>query len=307
MKLSSGLKQFVIRIFIFIALFIFVSGVIGPWVIGTMLLFGFYFFIYGNLGKLVIFSALMFLFMTKDRISNIKVPSFKSYQLLFILAAFLLIPVFFHFGRILLTHKTFTDDLLLSLVTHIVLISIPVLLAFGVFGYKFIKSFFIIFKKEFLICTGLSAILFVSIFQVWKLWPYFSALVLNAVYFSISHLYPNVSVIPPRTLFVKNFAVEIGEACSGLESIFLFTVLYIFMAILDWKLLNKTKIIAFYPLLLAGLIFVNILRVFLLLWVGILLNPQIMATLFHTYLGMVLFIIYFLAFLKFGYRWLKRN
>ena len=139
------------------------------------------------------------------------------------------------------------------------------------------------------------------------MWPLFSGLVLNVEYFLFSHIYNHVFVIPPRTLFVRNFSVEVAEACSGLESIFLFTVLYVFMAFVDWNKLDTRKVLLFYPLLLVGLIIVNILRVFILIMIGILINPQIMVELFYTYLGLVLFIIYFLLFLKFGYSKLKKS
>ncbi len=307
MKFTTELKTLLIRVILFIILFVLATGIIGPWVISTKLLYGFNFFIYGNLGKLVIFSVIVFLFLTRGRLKDLRYKRYDARNLIFILCALLLVWIFFPLARMLLTYQSFTSNLPLSLLVHLNLVLIPVFLLLGVFGYAFLGTFIREFKKELAICIGLSAVLFLAIFQVWKLWPLFSGLVLNMEYFIFSHIYPHVFIIPPRSLFVTNFAVEIAEACSGLESIFLFTVLYIFIAFIDWKKLDKKKIILFYPLLLAGLIGVNILRVFLLILVGVLISPDVMVALFHTYLGMVLFVIYFLVFLIFGYKRMKKK
>jgi len=56
LKLEKGFRQFIVKTIIFLALFIIVSGIIGPWVISTKLLYSFHFFIYGGLGKLVLFA-----------------------------------------------------------------------------------------------------------------------------------------------------------------------------------------------------------------------------------------------------------
>lgn len=306
-KLTPEFKQILFRFLIFSALFIIASGITGSWVVSNRLLYGFNFFIYGNLGKLVIFSVIVFLFLTRGRLKDLRYKRYDARNLVFILCALLLVWTFFPLARILLTYQSFTSNLPLSLLVHLNLVLIPVFLLLGVFGYSFLKTFIREFKKELAICVGLSSVLFLAIFQVWKLWPLFSRLVLNAEYFLFSHIYTSVYVIPPRSLFVQSFAVEIAEACSGLESIFLFTVLYIFITIIDWKKLDTRKILLFYPLLLAGLVVVNILRVFLLILIGVLINPQIMVTLFHTYLGMVLFVIYFLVFLIFGYKRVKKK
>lgn len=307
MKISSSTKRLLLRTVIFIGLFVLTTGIIGPWVIGTKLLYGFQFFIYGNLGKLVIFSAIIFLLLIRDKLGTLKLERFNPKNFFYIVPAVLLIPVFFLLSNKLLTYISFTQNIFLFLLTHIVLISIPLLFFLGVFGMKFTRMLIKIFRKELLICVGLSGVLFVAIFQVWKLWPFFSNLVLQVQYFIFSKLYDNVAIIPPRGLFVNTFAVEIAEACSGLESIFLFTVLYIFISVLDWKKLILKRVLLLFPLLLAGLVIVNIVRVFVLILVGVLINPQIMAALFHTYLGLLLFVAYFLLFMRFGYGWLKKK
>lgn len=308
-KQNSDLFGLLIKILLFTTLFIIVTGITGPWIISTPLLYDFHFFIYGNLGKLVIISLIAFALLIRDKLKQLllirsKIKNIRN--LFYILFAFILVFSFFPLGKLLLTYSDFSSNIPLSLLAHLNLVLIPVFLGLGIFGWDFLKRFYRQFRKEIFICIALSGVLFVSIFQIWKLWPYLSSIVLQVQYLIFSSFLGNVFIIPPMTLFVDKFAVEIGEACSGIESIFLFSVLYIFISVLDWKKLNLQKVVLFYPFLLAGLFIVNIIRVFILIMVGLLISPQIMAALFHTYLGMVLFIVYFLLFLKFIYKRLKK-
>jgi hypothetical protein len=68
-----------------------------------------------------------------------------------------------------------------------------------------------------------------------KLWPIFSDGVLEAVRFLLSLINSNVQVIQPRILVVNDFAIGIEQACSGLDSLFLFSSLYVLIATLDFK------------------------------------------------------------------------
>jgi exosortase/archaeosortase family protein len=55
-----------------------------------------------------------------------------------------------------------------------------------------------------------------------------------------------------------------------------------------------------------GLFLVNILRVYLLIVIGASISPDLALTLFHTYAGIILFIIYFLLFWLTFYKWMKK-
>lgn len=331
----NRVSSFYTSLIIFLVLFIAVSGIIGSWVIGTRLLYGFYFFIYGNMGKMVIFSAIIFYLLTRGRLSTtlntiyqstlslnktettkaklktktlpIQKSSYDKRNMLFILASFIVTVLFFSVTKILLSYPSFFSNLPLSLFTHALIIIIPILLALGVFGPKFLKRFINLFKKELLICLALSIIFYFAIFYVWQLWPYVSFLVLHIEYTLLTLTFKNVHIIPPLTLFLGNFGVEIEQSCSGLDSLFLFTTLYLFIGILDWKTFNHKKLFLMFIVAAIGLFFVNILRIYLLLLAGVFISPTLTAQLFHTYLGMVLFIIYFIFFWKLFYQWMKKN
>ena len=302
----SGFKNFLLKLGVFAALFIAVTGILGPWIIGTKLLYGFHFFIYANMGKMSLFSAIAFIILTRKHIREIENFAYQKSNILFVIFSIILIPIFFSLGKVLLLERSFTSNIPLSLVTHFVAILIPVLLLIGVFGIPFIKYFVKKFKQEILICAGLSVVFYFAIFQVWKLWPYFSGVVLKAVSFLLSlHVSP-VREVAPLTLLVDDFAVRIEQACSGLDSILLFTALYTLIILVEWKDILKVRALLLYFPALLGLFLVNILRVYALILVGVYYDPKLTLQLFHTYLGMVLFMVYFYLFLSKKYKYLKK-
>ncbi len=304
-KQQTGFRSFIKKILLFSTLFILVTGIIGPWIIGTKLLYGFHFFIYPNMGKMILFSTIAFIILTRKHIQDIKQVEYSKVNIVYIALSFALIPCFFYLAELLLQEQSFTSNLPLSLFTHAVAVSIPALLAIGVFGLSFIHYFIQKFKRELYICLGLSIIFYFAIFQVWKLWPFFSGIVLKSVAFLLSFHVTPVKELGNLTLLVEDFAVRIEQACSGLDSMLLFSSLYLLIALVDWKEFNKTKLITSYFIALLGLFGVNILRVYLLILVGVYFDPKLTLQLFHTYLGMVLFMIYFFLFWWKAYKWMK--
>jgi hypothetical protein len=275
-------------------------------VVSTRLLYRFNFFIYGNLGKMVLTSIIVFGLLIRKRLKQLeKLPKIKT-NIFYIVLSFILIPIFFLLGNTLLEQKFFNANILLSLATHGVLILIPTLLLLGIFGISFLVSFAKHFQKELLICLGISIGYDLAIFQVWKLWPIFSDGVLQSVRFLLSLTSSNVMVIQPRVLVVNKFAVSIEQACSGLDSLFIFSSLYLLITILDFKEFNKVKLICMAIPAAIGLYLVNILRVYLLVIIGAYISSDLAVNLFHTYLGMVLFIIFFFIFWKSFYVWMKK-
>jgi len=193
----------------------------------------------------------------------------------------------------------------LFLMTHLLIILIPLFLIPGVFGVSFICSFIKKYKKQILIAASMGILFDISIFYVWKLWPIFSTMVLHAVYFLLTLTFKEVYIVPPFGIFLTNFVVFIEEACSGVDSLYLFSLLYLFLAFLDWRKFNKRKLLLMFVPSIIGLFLVNILRVYILILAGVFVSPELTVTLFHTYIGMIFFIIYFILFWRFLYDWMK--
>jgi exosortase/archaeosortase family protein len=76
--------------------------------------------------------------------------------------------------------------------------------------------------------------------------------------------------------------------------------------VVDWKEINKKRAALLFLPALVGLFLVNVLRIYLLYLVAIHISPKLAIGLFHSYAGTVLFIIYFIVFLKIFYSWLKK-
>ena len=179
-------------------------------------------------------------------------------------------------------------------------------LGLGVFGLEFIKDFFNKFKKELIYFLIFGVIVYSLMNLVWKLWPYLSLVVLKIVYFLLKLIISKVQVIGGSTLQVGHFAATIGEACSGIYSIFIFASLYLFGVLLDWKKLNKSKIILIFIPAVLGAFFVNVLRVFLLFIFGAYVSEKLALGLYHSYVGMIFFMIYFTVFWLLFYKWMKK-
>ncbi len=293
------------RMLIFVLQFIAMSGLIGYWVIGTRLLYPFYFYIYGNMGKVLLLSGLAFLYLLRGRklTFDFGAPTKLSYILIF--NSVFLMLAFYPLSRTLLTFQTFDANVLFSLLLHFILVASVAFLFLGVFSAAFVKWLCVNFKHELIVCSVMAVALYFMIFQVWKLWPYLSNVVLDATYFLLKLSFDNVATFAPLILRVNSFSILIGQACSGIDSLFLFTALYWFFGIVDWHEFNKDRLVfAFFPAAL-GLFTMNILRIYLLILIGALWSPKLALGLFHTYAGLILFMVYFLVFWKIALKWLK--
>ena len=114
----------------------------------------------------------------------------------------------------------------------------------------------------------------------------------------------DVTLTPQHTLLLGEFGVDVAKYCSGIESIALFTALYLLVAVLDWERLDHRKLLLLFLPALLILFGVNIARVYALLLAAYFINTEISLSLFHSYAGMVFFIIYSALFWRVSYGWL---
>lgn len=300
------MRPFFTRLLIFCVAFIGITGILGPWIISTRLLYGFHFFIYANMGKMILFSSVAFIILTRKRFNDINIYPWERSQYIFLACSLLFMPLFYVVGLQLLGEPAPFSNPFLFFLAHVLLVAIPSFLALGIFGTRFFRHFASMFKIELSLCLAMSVVFYFAIFQVWKLWPYLSRAVLHSVAFLLSFHISPVREIGPLTLLAGTFAVRVEQACSGLDSIFLFSTLYLLIALVEWQQFHKVRLFLIYFPALAGMFAVNILRVYILILVGVYISPKLALQLFHTYLGMVLFILYFYLFLKICSPFLKK-
>jgi len=287
------------RVLAFVAIFVLISGLTGSWVISTnKLLFPFYFSIYGSAGKVLLFGVLTFFLMARDKVLQIPVTKFERFHGVLLGLAAASVAGFFWAASQLLQFPNFGAAPALSLLAHFLLLLACSLALVGVFGLEYLRAVIRHCTQALVISLILATVFYFAFGFIYTLWPYLSAIVLWAVVQLLRITNPGAMVVPPLTIHLSEFAVTIGEYCSGIESLFLISVLYMLIGCLEWPRLKKcTFILGFLPLII-GMFGLNIVRVFVIIQAGILFSPQIAAKLFHTYLGMILFMTYFISFWK---------
>ncbi len=183
-----------------------------------------------------------------------------------------------------------------------------------IYTIKFTKYFIKNYWKKIILFAIIGIIYFylIQLFQlIWYQLSYFVSktiqqmlsLTFNNVYFT-----PGTATQGPR-LGLNSFIVGVSKECSGIDSLLLFISLYSLLLFLDWNRLNKKRMLI---LLLPGIIMTiayNIIRIYLLILVGVYIDPQFAIDTFHTNIGWVLFLIVFMIFWNYGskYAYEKQN
>lgn len=303
LKLTPGFKQLLIKTGLFVGAFILFSLIIGQKIVTSSLLYKFNLAIYGGIGYILLFSIVGFIVLYRNRLVGLNIPKFKKKQILFLVLSVIALAGFY---LLELNISSINVTLINTILVHLFALLPFVLLILGVFGLEFIKGFVKEFRKELIYFLIFGVIVYSLMNAVWNLWPYFSMIVLKAVYFLLGLISQNTQLINSTTIMFDGFAAQIAEACSGIYSIFIFSSLYIFFVLLDWKKINKIKaVLMFFPAVL-GAFLVNILRVFFLMIIGAHISREIALGFYHSYTGMIFFLIYFAVFWGIFYRWMKR-
>ncbi len=171
------------------------------------------------------------------------------------------------------------------------------ILLFMYMGRPFLNKF----KYEFLLMTGVIIPLAAAQIVTEYYWEYSSAVTFIAlkVLVPLTHL-PYTMNPEHFTLSIKDFAVTIGASCAGLQSLTAFTALFALAVILLRKngaVINVTKSIFFY---LGGFVLVyitNSIRVLAILLVGALYDKNFAINSFHSSIGAVLFLFFFVLYI----------
>jgi len=303
-KLNLGFKQFLVKTGLFIALFMVFIFLIGTKLYKYNILTEWKIEIWGRVGYILLFSIVGFIFLYRERLMKLEKFRYKTKDFLLLVLSFILLIGFYLFE---INANKIPINTINIILVNILGVSIFVFLGLGVYGLDFIKSFFKRFKKElgYFLIFGIITASLMSF--VWSLWPYFSVIVLKAVAILLKAIGANFRIIEPRTIIVGSFGAQIADACSGVYSIFLFTALYLFIAFVDWKKINKIKALILFIPAVAGAFLVNILRVFLLFAVGGYFSKELAMGLYHSYSGMIFFLLYFAIFWFLFYKWMKNQ
>lgn len=95
---------------------------------------------------------------------------------------------------------------------------------------------------------------------------------------------------------VKDFYIRIFESCSGIESLGVFSLLFLALVAFNAKGINMAAVPFLFLAGVAGTLSMNVLRIVLLVLIGAFISPDLAVNAFHTNAGWVLMLAYFAVF-----------
>lgn len=301
MKITKTITPLITRVIVFLAIFGLISGLIGPRIIASDILFRDGFGVYGGLGKALIFGLIVFILLARRRRARIKLGSWRLAQASWFVLAAVMFGIAWASVSGLLAHERTFANLFLA---HSGLILSVLWVVFGSFGLSNLERIWQAYRRELVVTTGLTVLFYIFLQMVYMLWQPLASLVLISVAALIEWSGLTAAVVPPHTLVLDKFGITIAEFCSGVESIALFTSLYIIVGVLDWPRVHRQRYFIVFPIALFVLCLLNIGRVYGLIMAGYYINPEIAFSLFHTYAGMIFFIIYSAIFWAIAYNYI---
>jgi len=304
MKVHKTITPLLRRVIVFSLIFVIISGVIGSRIIGGGLVMKDGFFVYGGAGKALAFGLIAFVLLVRRSPLRTSLQAWRPLLLGWIVAAVLLAGLaWVSVGKLLAGDR----ELPTIMLVHIDLLLSIVCAAIGCLGPWNIRLLWRSYRRKLLLSLGIAGLFYLFLTIVYMLWRPLAVVVLFAVRWLLDLNGIHAVVIPPNVLLFDKFGITVAQYCSGIESIALFTGLYVIVGLLDWDRIRTWRYVAVFPLALIGLCLLNILRVYGLVWAGYRINPQIAFSLFHTYAGLVFFILYSAVFWWIAYTYLVKE
>jgi exosortase/archaeosortase family protein len=299
-NLQKTITPLLWRVIVFLCLFVAVSGAIGPRIISSDILFRDGFGIYGGFGKAAIFGIIAFALISRHNKSQIKLQPWQPKLLIWLVASGICFALaWIGVSGLLADSEPSLCDLTLAHGGLVLCVGFAAICCFG------IDNIVLIWKKhqrQIMVSIIIAAAFYLFLLVVYALWQPLASIVLSGVTVMLSTSGPVAVLVPPHTLMFDRFGITVAEYCSGIESIALFSGLYAIVGLLDWSRLNKKRyflVFLFALLLLFGL---NIIRVYGLIMAGYYINQEIAFSLFHTYAGLVFFVLYSAIFWMIAYK-----
>lgn len=281
--------------------FALISGVLGPRIINGFILYTYDFAIYGSLGKGLLFGLLAFGILTYKRLGTVAVLPWRLQNTWWlVVAGGMFIGAWLGVGGLLKGGHAWW----LPLLSHVSLLGCVACLLVACFGVSTLRLIAKKFGRELVMSGAIALGFMLFLYIVYGLWPVLSSVVMYDVHWLLALGGLHSVVVLPRSLIFDKFAIEIAQYCSGIESIALFTGLYAVVGLVDRDKLNFKRFAAAFVPALVLLFACNILRVYGLILAGYYINQQLAFSLFHTYAGMIFFIVYSAIFWRLSYHWM---
>lgn len=309
---NKGFRQFLIRTGLFVGLVLLMQLVTIPYQkyslpskLSPLL--------NPDLGQALLFTIAAFLIIGKDNLLKLKKAKRSAFFTVILSVLFVLLIIGYILLKIHLAKnpQIVNTNLALWIVWRYTHLAIILLAAFFVaFDYAFLKKNMSVLRREIMYSGALFVAFFILSILLRQLWHFLSTIVAKVSIFLLGLTYPQViSEFPAGRgpiVAVEGFRVSIGKPCSGVDSTLLFIGIYLLIFLLDRKKMDASKFWTLFPLAILGIFAMNLIRVYLLLLVGIELNPDFAVGVFHSNIGWIIFVIYSLIFWYFAYGWLKK-
>jgi exosortase/archaeosortase family protein len=301
LDVSKVITPLIERLIAFLAVFVIFSGVIGPRIVGSSILNHDGFGWYGGIGKAALFALIAFALLAFRSEKKVALPAWRQSNVGWLVAAVLsLVAAWWCVGRLMANDRT-TATLIGA---HGFLFASILFALGGCFGPASLRVALRRYRRELGLALLAGLGFYVLLTAIYALWQVLANIVLHAVAWLLRTSGLTAAIVPPRTLLLTKFGITVAQYCSGIESLALFSGFYAIVGFLDWKRFNKRRFVAVFAPALVVLFCCNILRVYALVLAGYFINPRLAFSLFHTYAGMIFFVLYSFVFWAFGYRWL---
>jgi exosortase/archaeosortase family protein len=265
---------------------------------------------FGRTSVIIVFLIIVIFFaFEKKNILNLKNFKFgwRSFFLFFPLHIISFLSFWF-FKKILIENPHLLQEYFAEavFVRYLLPTLIILFLALAIFDFSFMKKFYrSLFLSFFLAFAFFQVSLFFK--QYWK---FFSKITTKLVAFLLNFSFSDVSVdygVSGPSLGAGGFRALIHSPCSGIEGLSLFLFLFILIMVLDRKEIDWFRASLAGVVGLGGMFLVNVIRIYLLYLVGIYVNPRVAVSYFHTNVGWLLFIIYFVLYWFLVYFFIRKN
>lgn len=265
-----------------------------------------------------IFAAIICFLIIRERVMKLKQERINWTFSVFFIAANLFSFMAYVILNLRIIEQAGGSYLLLSFARYMLILVMASSLAFALFGFWNAVRFARKFRYQIMAGLVLSWLFLNFYSYIQKLWPYFSWIVAKISYFLLGIFYKDVFLRYESTMFgnvyhhiptvgTPEHAVAIFKPCSGIEGISLFLLFFTIIAIIEWKTVNRKRLLLLYPLGVLLMFLINIIRITFLIIAGIEISPEFALGGFHSNFGWILFAVFFFVFMYFSYDWMKRS
>ena len=185
------------------------------------------------------------------------------------------------------------------------------LLLASLLGFKALRQTASAFRRELLISAAFFGFLTLLWNTFYTHWLYLGTFTATVVAKLLDATFGNavLDLSNPELPVVgrQPFVAVIYPECSGIQSLILFTALFILAWAVDFQEIDKRKAFAAYLLGMTGMFIVTVLRIYFIIAAGVLFSVNFAIQFVHSTISLVLFVLYFAAFWRLALRRIRKR